>query len=154
LALRPLVDDRDSSEQLAEIKELLGRMRRDLAQDELGTAAMRFVEYWEGPGAFRRLSIVEQATLMGRAGLVASHLTALMTDTPPLPHSRSLRSGVLLMAAALQRTPMERITSLLRETLVNATFERLPALGHMGPLTHPRTVADRLAAFVNAHAFA
>jgi pimeloyl-ACP methyl ester carboxylesterase len=51
------------------------------------------------------------------------------------------------------RAPIRRIGELLRFALPNATFDTMTTMGHMGPITHPGAVAQRIARFVREHAF-
>mgnify|MGYP003402932702 CR=1 FL=1 len=40
-----------------------------------------------------------------------------------------------------------------RLKLPDVTVDTIPAMGHMGPITHPNAVARRIAEFVRKHAF-
>jgi pimeloyl-ACP methyl ester carboxylesterase len=66
---------------------------------------------------------------------------------------RSLRAPVLMLAGSKMRAPIRRIGELLRFALPNATFDTMTTMGHMGPITRPGAIAQRIARFVRQHAF-
>ena len=151
VVFRLLFDYHGRRRPASEIIELAREMRRQLrAEDAAGTAS-RFVDYWGGPGAWRRLSVDQQTGLAKRIAAVAAHFVALANDAPRLADYRSLRAPVLMLAGSEMRAPVRRIAELLRFSLPNATFETMNAMGHMGPITHAHAVAHRIARFIWEH---
>ena len=86
-------------------------------------------------------------------GVIAAHFAALASDAPRLSDYRSLRTPVLVLLGSELRAPIRRIGELLRFALPNATFDTMATMGHMGPITHPNAIAQRIARFVRQHAF-
>ena len=102
----------------------------------------RFVDYWGGGGAWRALSgRVSQAGIAKRVGVIGAHFAALASDFPRLPTIVSLRTPVLMLFGSEMHAPIRRIGELLRSALPNAASTPMPAIGHMGPITHPVAVA-------------
>ncbi len=136
----------------SEIIEIASVMRRRLRSGNAAGAAERFVDYWGGGGAWRGLSLDQQAGVMKCMGVIAAHFAALASDAPRLFDYRSLRTPVLALLGSEMRAPIRRIGELLRFALPNATFDTMTAMGHMGPITHPSVIAQRIARFVRGHA--
>jgi pimeloyl-ACP methyl ester carboxylesterase len=128
-------------------------MRRRLRSGNAAGAAARFVDYWGGDGAWRALSVGQQAGIMKCVGVIAAHFAALASDGPRLSDYRSLRTPVLMLFGSEMRAPIRRIGELLRFALPNAAFCTMAGMGHMGPITHPNVVAQPITEFVREHAF-
>jgi pimeloyl-ACP methyl ester carboxylesterase len=137
----------------SEIIEVARDMRRQLRSRNMAGAAMRFVDYWAGRGAWHALSISQQAGIAKRVGVITAQFRALANDAPRLADYRSVRAPVLMLAGSEMHAPVRRIGELLRFALPNATFATIPAIGHLGLITHPRVVAQRISEFVREHAF-
>lgn len=153
VAFRLLFDYYGRRRPAAEIIEVASDMRRHLRSDNMPGAAARFIDYWGGRGAWHALSVSQQAGIAKRIGVITAQFAGLANDTPPLAHYRSLRAPVLMLAGSEMHAPIRRIGELLRFALPNATFDTIPGIGHMGPITHPVVVARRIAEFVRKHAF-
>jgi pimeloyl-ACP methyl ester carboxylesterase len=128
----------------AEVREIAAAMRREIRAGSIDRAAARFIDYWVGQGAFDALPAFRRAAVVVRMPAVAAHFAGLATDAATLQRYRSLRAPVLHLSGGTPREPIRRITELLRSALPNAAFATLPALGHMGPISHPQTVALRI----------
>lgn len=152
VVFRLLFDYHGRRRPASEIIDVAMSMRRWLRSGDTAGAASRFVDYWSGAGAWRRLSAGQQFAVTTRTRVIAAHFAALASDAPRLADYRSLRAPVLMLAGSEMCAPIRRIRELLRFTLPNATFDIMPALGHMGPITHASTVAGRIARFVGEHA--
>ena len=137
----------------SEVIELASDMRRRLRSGNAAGAAACFVDYWSGGGAWRALTVGQQAGVMKCMGVIAAHFAALAIDAPRLSDYRSLRTPVLALLGSEMRAPIRRIGELLRFALPNATFATMTTMGHMGPITHPEAIAQRIARFVLEHAF-
>jgi pimeloyl-ACP methyl ester carboxylesterase len=136
----------------SEIIEVASDMRRQLRSGDMPGAAARFVDYWGGHGAWHALSASQQAGITSRISLITAQFGALADDTPRLAHYRSLGAPVLMLAGSETHAPVRRIVELLRFALPKAAVDTIPAIGHMGPITHPSLVAPRIAEFVREQA--
>lgn len=152
VVFRLLFDYHGRRRPAAEVIELANDMRRRLQSGDLAGAASRFVEYWGGLGAWRRLSGDRQSGIAKRIAAVAAHFVALANDVPRIGNYRSLRVPVLILAGSEMRAPVRRVAELLRFALPNAAFCTMDGMGHMGPITHSNAVAQRIAWFIQEHA--
>ena len=152
VAFRLLFDYHGRRRPASEVIEVALAMRRCLRSGDAAGAASRFIAYWGGAAAWKRLSVGQQAAITNRTRVIAAHFTALANDTPRLADYRSLRAPVLMLAGSEMCAPIRRIRELFRFTLPNATVDTMTAMGHMGPITHASTVACRVALFIAKHA--
>jgi pimeloyl-ACP methyl ester carboxylesterase len=153
VAFRLLFDHHGRRRPASEIIEVASDMRRRLRSNNMPGAAARFINYWGGQGAWDALSVGQQAGIAKRIDVITAQFGSLANDAPRLADYRSLRAPVLMLAGSKVHAPVRRIGELLRFALPNATFEVIPAIGHMGPITHANVVAQRIAKFVREHAF-
>jgi pimeloyl-ACP methyl ester carboxylesterase len=153
VVVRLLFDYHGRKRPASEVIEIASDMRRRLRSGNAAGAAARFVDYWGGNGAWRALSVGQQAGVMKCVGVIAAHFAALASDAPRLSDYRSLRTPVLMLLGSEMRAPIRRIGELLRFALPNATFDTITTMGHMGPITHAGAIAQRIARFVLEHAF-
>ncbi len=151
VVFRLLFDFNGRGRPASEIIELASNLRRQLRSGNADGAAARFVDYWGGGGAWLGLSFSQQAGVMKSMGVIAAQFAALAIEAPRLSDYRSLRMPVLVLSGSEVRAPIRRIGELLRFVLPNATFCTMPAMGHMGPITHQSVVTQQFARFVREH---
>jgi pimeloyl-ACP methyl ester carboxylesterase len=133
----------------------LGRtLAADLRAQRARRAAGRFVDFWNEPGAFAALPPLRQDAIAARMPAIAAHFDALWHDGASLASYRTLDMPVKLFLGSRTRTETRRIAELLAGALPQVDVQSMTAMGHMGPLTHPHTVAQTFAAFVGSHALA
>jgi pimeloyl-ACP methyl ester carboxylesterase len=111
-------------------------------------AARRFVDFWSGRGAFDRIAPAGQAALGERMPMVLLHFEALVADPPSIDELRRLAMPLLFLTGGKTIATTRRLGELLRQQLLSAAHERLPGLGHLGPITHPGAFNARVAAFL------
>jgi pimeloyl-ACP methyl ester carboxylesterase len=148
VVFRLLFDHYGRRRPTSEVIEVASDVRRRLRSGNAAGAAARFVDYWSGGGAWQALSAGQQIGIIRCTGVIAAQFAALASDTPRLSDYRSLRTPVLMLSGAGMRAPVRRIGELLRFALPDATFDTMPSMGHMGPVTHPNAVAQRISQFV------
>jgi len=108
---------------------------RILAGDHRGAAA-RFIDYWNGAGAFNALSPRAQSTLIRWAPKIPLDFYALMQVTTPLDAHAALKCPVLLLRGEHTPTPTRLIAESLADVFPRGRLQIVPGCGHMGPLTH------------------
>ena len=153
VVFRLLFDYHGRRRPASEIIEVASDMRRQLRSDNMPGAAARFVDYWGGRAAWHALTADQQSGITKRIDVITAQFGALANDAPRLADYRSLRAPVLMLAGSEMHAPVRRIGELLRFALPNATFCTMAGMGHMGPVTHPNVVAQRIAEFVRKQAF-
>jgi pimeloyl-ACP methyl ester carboxylesterase len=127
----------------------MGRaLRADLRAGQRLLAARRFVDFWNGPGSFASLPAMRQQAVAARMHAVTAHFASLWNDEAKLADYARLGMPVRLYAGARTHAATRLIVELLGSVLPRASVRTMTAMGHMGPLTHPNTVAQAVAAFV------
>jgi pimeloyl-ACP methyl ester carboxylesterase len=126
-------------------------VHRDLAAGLADVAARRFVDFWSGSGTFAALPDMQRQSIAKRMPTIAAHFAALWCDDTRLKRYAGLRMPVAFMMGKHTKAATRRIVELLRSAIAHATYEPMSAMGHMGPVTHPHIVAQRLAAQIRAH---
>ena len=148
VALRLLFDYNRRHRPAAEVAELAGAIRRELNGGRLERAAQRFVDYWSGAEQWTRLAPERREALARRMPVIHAHFVSLFRDAVRLRGYATLELPVLYLSGRETRASARRITELLASVLPNAEFATLSGMGHMGPVTHATTVAQRIARFV------
>lgn len=105
----------------------------------------RFVDYWNGTGAWRALPQVARDGFLRAGRKVFYEVKTLLDDRTPRAAYDVIEAPVLLMTG--QHTPLaaRRVNALLAESLPHARLEVIAGAGHMGPLTHPDRVNELIA---------
>jgi pimeloyl-ACP methyl ester carboxylesterase len=121
-----------------------------VASGQAAEAAERFVDYWSGPRAWRRLPAYVQQAIVLRMPAVVQNFQALYDATLPGEHLLRLRMPMLCLTGANSTTAALRLARMLRVLLPGARHELLEGVGHMGPITHPTLVNERLVRFLDS----
>jgi pimeloyl-ACP methyl ester carboxylesterase len=103
-------------------------------------AAIGFVEYWGGAGAWAALRPSVQAALTRWIPKAPLDFRALMSEPTPLVAYTVLPMPVLLLRGEHAPRPTRLIADTLAMWLPNARLALIEGAGHMGPLTHPDIV--------------
>jgi pimeloyl-ACP methyl ester carboxylesterase len=111
-------------------------------------AARRFVDFWNGAGTFDALPPPRREAIAMRMTAVAAQFAALWQDPGAPGALRALAMPVQLYYGTRTLDATRRIVELLAAALPDARVQRMTAMGHMGPITHPHSFAQALAAFV------
>jgi pimeloyl-ACP methyl ester carboxylesterase len=80
--------------------------------------------------------------------MVLLHFEALVADPPSIDELRRLAMPLLFLTGGKTIATTRRLGELLRQQLLCAAHERLPGLGHLGPMTHPGAFNARVGAFL------
>lgn len=116
-------------------------------QDEGGGAEPwmeRFIDWWQGPGAWRGLSEPAQSAFLGVGRKVFQEVRSLLLDRTPLEAYAKLTMPALLLSGAHSPLAARRVCELFARALPNARLHTFEDAGHMGPLTHGPLVAAEL----------
>jgi pimeloyl-ACP methyl ester carboxylesterase len=115
---------------------------------DLDAAAQRFVDFWNGPGAWARTPPERRDAPLRAIRFVGDWGHATLGDSTPLDAFAALRVPVLLLSGEASPLSGQAPAALLARTLPDARLEILAGLGHMGPVTHPDPVNARLERFL------
>lgn len=97
----------------------------------------RFVDYWNGSGAWNAISPAARLRLSQRIYKVVLDLRALLQEPVSLDNYGALPHPTLLVCGGLSPAPNRRVVDLLSATMTNVGVERIEDAGHMSPFTHP-----------------
>jgi pimeloyl-ACP methyl ester carboxylesterase len=109
-----------------------------------------FVDYWNGPGAWRNLTQSGRESFLRVGRKVFFEVWSLMHDRTPPSAYMGIEAPSLLMGGGTSPAAARRVVAVLGATLKNARVLMVPDAGHMGPLTHAAVVNEAIAAHVRA----
>jgi len=147
---RALLADTGSNREVQDVLTVAEFIRLSLARDEPHAAAQRFMEYWSGADAWLYLSPSRQAAIAARMPEVLANFDALFDKSFDAPVLARSRRPMLFLAGARTVASTRRLATLLGDAFPSATHEVLPEMGHMGPVTHPELVNERIEEFLLA----
>jgi pimeloyl-ACP methyl ester carboxylesterase len=110
-----------------------------------------FVDYWNGPGAWRALPGPTREGFLRVGRKVFREVCALLDDRTPASAYANITAPTLLLSG--QHTPRaaRRVAEILAGALPSAQHEVVAGAGHMGPLTHAGVVNARIVAHLTAN---
>ena len=111
-------------------------------------AAERFIDYWMGPGSWKRTPDQRKAPIAASVTNVRRWAHALFTEPTPLAAFRSLDVPVLYMVGKRSTPAARGVARLLANALPRVEVVEFAELGHMGPITHPGRVNDVICRFL------
>jgi len=124
----------------SEISGIAGAVSDAVTSGNFHKGMARFVDYWNGPGTWRRLDTDRQHALMRLTPKLALDFWAACTDPARHEDYRHLHTPTLILRGDLSPPPVRRIAELLAAQLPTARLETIDGAGHMLPLTHPAPV--------------
>lgn len=132
-----LRDGSASDERLAkEIGEVALTVVAGLASGARSEGMRRFVDYWNGDGAWAAMPAERRAALSSRTEAVALNFAAIGAEGMRLADLRQLDRPTLIVRGDRSPATTQRISGLLATVLPQARIETVAGAGHMLPLTH------------------
>jgi pimeloyl-ACP methyl ester carboxylesterase len=126
-------------------------VRRLVKRHRCREAAERFVDYWNGTGAFRNMAERAQEAVTRMVPKVASEFAALISSPIAESDLRELRVPTLLLYGERSPASTRDISRLLARILPCRQQLGFEGLGHMGPVEDPERVNAAIAAFIGRH---
>lgn len=111
----------------------------------------RFVDYWNGAGAWDGMPTGRQDTLIARVAKVPLDFRALLHEEATVANVRSMTVPTLLVRGSESPRPAIRVAEVLSRTLPQCTTVEIAGAGHMVPLTHGPDVNPLIRDFVARH---
>ena len=139
----------ESAPALEEIREVADSVAALLRAGRPLDAAHVFVGYWGGSRAWAALAEHQRRALMVRMHVVPRHFEALFAARWAASLLARLQMPVLLLRGGATRVPARRVTELLAQALPHAQCGVLPGAGHLGPISHARTVSHWMTAHID-----
>jgi len=134
----------------AEVAEVAQEIAEALASGDYRHGMGRFVDYWNGAGAWTTMPREAWLKLTPRIGKVVLDFRALVEEPAGLADYAALRVPVLLVQGERSPAPSRRIVELLAAAVPHAQVVRIAGAGHMSPLTHAQPVNEAIAAHLRA----
>jgi pimeloyl-ACP methyl ester carboxylesterase len=130
-----------------EVMEVAALVSGAAASGDYRRAMARFVDYWNGQGAWLRAKPELQGVLARHTPKVALDFWAATTESTPLAAYGRIAVPTLILSGTRSPRPTRRIAELLAESLPASRLQTIDGAGHMLPLTH----RDAVNAAVLAH---
>jgi pimeloyl-ACP methyl ester carboxylesterase len=150
--MRVLFDFSPKQRAAAEVAEVADEIRRAMNGGSFERAAERFIDYWAGGGQWARLAPEQRAGVVRRLPVIRAHFASLRHDAVRLGDYARIAAPVLYLAGRDTRASARRIAELMTFALPSVELEMRDKVGHLGPITDPVSVAQRIASFVREHA--
>lgn len=135
-----LLREQHCSNQWSEIQRISQQVLDRVHDGDLAGAAMLFVDYWSGEGAWRSLSPPQQERMASFARKAPLDFQALFHETDPLETYRRLAGQVLVTVGESTRSPTSKVAEMLGSVLGPDSLQLVPRAGHMAPITSPEAI--------------
>jgi len=123
----------------------LGAYRPDaLGVDE--TWLERFIDWWQGAGAWRALGAETQQAFRDVGWKLSQEVASLTADRTGRARYATIAAPTLILGGERTQPAELHVVRELARTLPHATLRLFPDLGHMGPITHADVVNTAIAA--------
>jgi pimeloyl-ACP methyl ester carboxylesterase len=123
-----------------EVRSLVGVIGAAAACDAPEAGVARFVDFWNGTGAWLRLREERKAILIQRIGGILADFAAAFGETWALGTLGRLHCPTLALMGMTSPLAGRRITQLVADAMPDAQLHMVIGAGHMLPLTHPEIV--------------
>lgn len=123
-----------------EVMDIGALVSRAATSGDYRAAMARFVDYWNGEGAWMRTRPELQAALARRTPKVALDFWATTTESTPRAAYGRIAVPTLVLRGARSPRPTRRIAELVSESLPGSRLQTIDGAGHMLALTHTEAV--------------
>jgi len=110
-------------------------------------ATRRFIDYWNGPGAFDALPAPVRERFTGQVAKVRLDFIALLGEPATLADMAAIGVPALVLTGRAGPASTRAVAGRLASALPHASSAQTPG-GHMAPITHAADVNRALAAFL------
>ena len=109
-----------------------------------------FVDYWNGPGAWRGMSQSGRESFLRVGRKVFYEVWSLIHDRTPASAYAGIDAPALFLGGAASPPAARRVVALIAGAFPRGAARFIPGAGHMGPLTHGTVVNELIAAHIAA----
>lgn len=143
----------DAADQAAlrEFAELGDAVVRSLCRGDYQGGSGRFVDYWNGPGAWAGMPMELRSSMAAGLGTRAVAFHALTADPCRIEDCAEIAVPTLLLQGSRTTSAARRLCDRLARTLPFAHMQVIKGAGHMSPVTHHGQVNELLAAHLDAN---
>jgi pimeloyl-ACP methyl ester carboxylesterase len=125
----------------AEIRGLAGAVFESTLNGHGHAGMRRFVDYWNGEGAWARLPAATQDRLASQVGGIAANFSCVFADGTRAADYRRIAVPTLLLRGSESPRSVARVADRVAAALPHAEQRTIAGAGHMLPLTHAAIVA-------------
>ncbi|MBZ0162254.1 MAG: alpha/beta hydrolase [Notoacmeibacter sp.] len=149
-AFHLLAEETPKHPDLDGLETVIADMRAACAEGDAAAAMGRFVDFWNGDGAWLRTSRALRAKLARRTGQVMDEFAAISAEHATFADYASIRCPVLAITGRQSPAIAQYLSTNLSRSLPSAELAEIADAGHMAPLTDPHVVDPMIAAHVTA----
>ena len=120
-----------------EIAGVADDVKAAVASGDYWDGMARFVDYWNGEGAWQGMPHGARMKLSQRLGKVVLDFRALIEEPAGLAAYAALTMPTLILCGERSPGPSRRIVEMLVSAMPRTRLKRIPGAGHMSPMTHP-----------------
>ena len=135
----------ESRRYLREVRGVASLIVKATANGNYRGAMARFVDYWNGAGAWKRLDTAVQADLARRVPKIALDFWATMTEPAAPLDYRRIKAPALVLRGSASPAPVRRLAEIVAGCLPDSRLQTVAGAGHMLPLTHGDAVNRAIA---------
>lgn len=128
-----------------EIRRVAEVVKNAATTGDLWRGMSRFVDYWNGDGAWTAMPLDARLKLSRRLAKVVLDFRALFAEPASLEDYTVLTCPTLIVCGERSPGPSRRIVEMLNDAMAGARVTQIPGAGHMSPLTHPGPVNEVVA---------
>ena len=143
--------DPQAARYFGEIRDLSDSVWAAVSRGDRLDAITRFVDYWNGLGAWSRLTLAQQERLLATTPKIPQDFMAAITEPRTLADYGRLLLPTLLLHGSESPAPTRRIAGLLETVLPDVRTAAIPGAGHMAPLTHAGPVNAAIIEHLRSH---
>lgn len=125
---------------LERVFDLVHRMESAIDAGDNWSAMGRFIDFWNGPGAFRRTSTRLATRLAPFAAQVVQDFATLNSDTSTWRDLTDIACPVFVMSGSRSPQEIRKVTDQYARSIPNSRHTVVAGAGHMVPLTDPHIV--------------
>jgi pimeloyl-ACP methyl ester carboxylesterase len=130
------------------IRNVVAESVAALDRGDQARAARCFIDFWMGEGSFDRMPERVQAATAESVKNIQGWKDALFDEPTPVDAFAALDVPVLLMVGTRSPLSSRAVARRLARVLPKVDVVELEGLGHMGPVTHPEVVNERISGFL------
>lgn len=130
------------------IRNVVAESVAALDRGDQAQAARCFIDCWMGEGSFDRMPERVQAATAESVKNIQGWKDALFDEPTPVDAFAALDVPVLLMVGTRSPLSSRAVARRLARVLPKVDVVELEGLGHMGPVTHPEVVNERISGFL------
>lgn len=112
-------------------------------------AADAFMTYWTGPGSYAAMRPDLQSYVVGTMPKVAAEWRMVFDNPGTAEAYAGFDFPVLVMTGERSTLAARAVTEVLCGALPGVSWQSLPCISHMGPVTHPAPVNASITAFLD-----